>query len=405
MALLFKLLKKNVSWVQLIGFLLVNIVGGVIVLAGVQARADFNRFSDGGDQLLSSGYVVVSKPVTAVSTVSSLLGLKPSFSDREIEELEALSSVASVGAFVSADFDIRAALAIGEVRIRTDIFLEAVPDKFIKNDFKSVGGVKRPWSASLESDTVPIIIPRNYYNLYNYGFAASHGLPQISDEFLGKFPIKLYINDGERVVEYDAVVCGLTNKLNTILVPIDFMEAANAAYAPDTHSSPSRLILATDASEAEESLFDYLDENGYVVEGDSSHVRLQTFMYTLLAVVIAVGFVFSLLAFFLLLISVVLLIEKNKEKVGNLYSIGYSEREISRVYQLPVIIADVSVWTIAAVAAMCIYPSFSGLLINVSPGFRPCSMLVMAFMALVLALLFSLLHVAVIYRQVKRHCK
>lgn len=404
MKLLFKLLKQNISPLQLLGFIIVNFIGGVIVLSGMQASFDFRKLSGKEDQLLSGGYVVISKPVTSVSTVGSLFGLRPSFSKSEIKELEELSSVSSVGAFVPAEFEIKAALAIGAVKVKSDIFLEAVPDEFIKNDYNAVGGVQRQWSATLESDTVPIIIPRNYFNLYNFGFAASHGLPQISDELLGEFPIKLYIYGSDGIREYDAVVCGLTNRLNTILAPMDFISEANAVCAPGVKSRPSRLILATDASEADESLFGYLNEREYVVEGDSSHVRLQTFIYSLIFVVIAVGLVFSLLAFSLLVISIILLIEKNREKIINLYYIGYSPRQIAGTYMALAVVADVVVWGSALVATLLLYPSFSDIMSNASPTFVPAALSSVVWAALLSAILFALMHCAMILRQVRRHC-
>ncbi|MBR5860008.1 MAG: hypothetical protein IKY71_01525 [Bacteroidaceae bacterium] len=404
MGLLFRLLRQNISIVQVLGFLLVNLIGGIIVLSGIQAAVDFDNFSGDDDQLLSGGYVVISKPVTSVTTIGNMFGLRPSFNDREIDELESLSAVSSVGTFVSSEFKVKAALSIGQVNIRTDIFLEAVPDEFIKNDFNEVGGVQRKWSASPHSDTIPIIIPRNYYNLYNFGFATSHGLPQISDDMLGVFPIKLYIRGMGGVVEYDAVVCGLTNKLNTILVPMDFMQQANALFAPDVTPSPSRLILATDASQTQDSLFDFLRDNEYVIEGDSSHVRLQAFIHNLLLVVIAIGFVFSLLAFFLLVISILLLIEKNKEKIVNLYSIGYSVGQVSVVYKLMVVVVDFVVWCFAAILTAVVYPQFSNLMQNASPDFRPASLLPLFLVATGLFLLFAFMHAVIVDMRIRKQC-
>ena len=59
MGLLFKLLRQNISIVQVLGFLLVNLIGGVIVLSGIQAAVDFDSFSGDGDQLLSGGTGIV----------------------------------------------------------------------------------------------------------------------------------------------------------------------------------------------------------------------------------------------------------------------------------------------------------------------------------------------------------
>jgi energy-coupling factor transporter ATP-binding protein EcfA2 len=185
----------------------------------------------------------------------------------------------------------------------------------------------------------------------------------------------------------------------------DFIEKLNGEYAPDADTRPSRLIITTDAEEFEDSFFKYLEDKGYVVEGDSSHVQLQSFVYGILFVIIAVGFLFSLLAFFLLVVSIMLLLEKNKEKIVNLFSLGYSIRRISRVYQLTVLVIDAFVWILAASVTTILYPRFATMMQDASPEFVPATLWQIWGLALILIILFSLLHGVVVYRQVRKHCK
>ena len=405
MKLLLKLLRQNINAWQISGFLIVNLLGGIIVLSGIQGYRDFNSFSSSGDQVLSSGYLVITKPVTTLGTLTSAMGAHPSFSEAEIEDLRKLPSVTSVGEFLSAMFEVKASFAIGQARMSSDIFLEAVPDEYIKNDYNSVGGVQYPWRATLQGDTVPVIIPRNYLNLYNYGYATSNGMPQISDELLATFPLQLHFVTEQGRVTYEAVVCGLTNKLNTILVPWNFMQEANSAFMPGSEQKPSRLILVTDATDLDESLLQYIKDKGYVIEGDSSHVRLQSFVSGIIMVVIGIGFLFSFLAFCLLIISIMLLIEKNKEKIVNLYSIGYSVESIARVYQFLSLVVDSIVWLFAALLSTVVYPVFTAMLQTTSPAFTPVSLWWLWAMALFFALGFATMHWLVVHYNVKRHCK
>lgn len=399
MRLLFKLLRQNISIGQIAGFVLVNLLGGLIVLSGIQGYKDFKSFSTSGDCIMSSGYLVITKPV------ESLIAERPVFSDEEIKDLEKLSSVSSVGEFISSQIEVKASFELGQARIASDIFLEAVPDEFIKDNYSSVGRVEREWSADLASEVLPVVIPRNFLNLYNYGFAAANGLPQITDDLLGTFPLKIYFKTESGRREYRAVVCGLTNKINTILVPWNFIQEVNSVYAPGSDCRPSRLILTTDAGEFEDSFFEYIKEKEYIIEGDSSHVRLQSLIYGILAVIIAVGFIFSAMAFFLLVVSILLLIEKNKEKIVNLFSMGYSIRNIAKVYQLTVLLIDAAVWLVAAVITTMVYPAFSAMMQESSTEFVPASLGGIWLCALLFILLFSLLHGTVVYCQVKKHCK
>ena len=41
------------------------------------------------------------------------------------------------------------------------------------------------WEFDEYERVVPIIIPRNYLNLYNFGFAQSRSLPQLSEGVMG----------------------------------------------------------------------------------------------------------------------------------------------------------------------------------------------------------------------------
>ena len=141
------------------------------------------------------------------------------------------------------------------------------------------------------------------------------------------------------------------------------------------------------------------------MEGDSSHVRLQSFIYGILLVVIVVGFLFSLMAFFLLVVSILLLIEKNKEKIVNLFSMGYSVRKIAMVYQLTVLVIDTFVWIVAALLTTIIYPYFSAMMQESSSDFVPASLWQVWLVSLLFILLFSVMHGLVVYRQVWKHCK
>lgn len=399
MRLLFKLLRQNISITQILGFVIVNLLGGVIVLFGVQAYKDFDELSRKEDQLLSKSYIVITKSVSIINTA---FGSARTFSQKDIDEIKSLSSVASVGEFRTSNFRVRAEFSFGQRSgFRTDLFLDAVPDEFVKNEYSATDGGRMKWEASVDSDTIPIILPRNYLNLYNFGFAASTGNPVVSEKLLGKFPIELVIG-GRR---YKAFVCGLTNKINTILVPWNFVSEANEKFASGEKKRPARLILTTDATEFDDSIIDFLDEKGYIIEGDSSHVRLQNFIYSLLYVVIGVGFMFSLLAFFMLVISILLLIEKNKEKIINLFSMGYSVQQIAKTYQCLSIIVDAVVWLAAAIIASIFYPSFSMLMSTVSPGFVPASLLIIWIVAALLAVLFASMHSLVVYCQVRKICK
>ena len=79
----------------------------------------------------------------------------------------------------------------------------------------------------------------------------------------------------------------------------------------------------------------YLAEHNYESAGDKTdNGRAAYFLSVITAVVIGVGIVISLLAFFILLLSIYLLLQKNREKLHSLMMLGYSPAAVARYYYL-----------------------------------------------------------------------
>lgn len=407
MKLLLKLLKKNLNVWQVVGFVFANLVGAIIVLMGYKAYMDINELNNNEEGVFSSGFIVLSKPVNGATTISNILGVEYYFKNSEIEELKKHPSVKGVGCFNAANFEVDAKVNWKGLKLSTDIFLESVPDEYIDVDLSNIPNVDS-WDADVndEKRIVPIIIPKGYVSLYNFGYAASRGLPQISEKVLSKFPITIILRGKENGItrEYTAQICGYSSRINTVLVPQKFIQEANAFFAPEVESKPKRLIVSIDATKDGDELLAYAKEKNYTIEGGDA-VRLQTFVNVVLIIVIAIGALVSLLAFSLLLISILLLIEKNKEKFLNLHSIGYSVNQIAAPYQMLTLIVDVAVWLLALIVALLLYSMFETTLCNVEPEFVATSAMYMIVPAFLLSLLFVIMHRIMIKRQIKKICK
>lgn len=399
--LLFKLLRQNISGWQIAGFVIANLLGGAIILLGSQAYRDFDRFMEKESGLLSEGYVVVTKPISGLSTLKSLLGIKPVFNGEEIEKMRQHPAVSDIGLFSTANFQIRGSFSLGELNISTDLFMESVPDKFIDVKFSD----ESVWQADIDTDCIPVIIPRKYLNIYNYGYASTKGLPQLGEGLTSAFPISMTLAGNGQTRRYQARIVGYTDRLNTILVPETFLEQANAAFASKEPEPPSRLIVATTSKGRNTSFIDYLEQNGYSIEGDLESLRLQAVVHGILWVVIGIGSVVSVLAFVLLLISIQLLIEKNKDKFINLHSLGYSVSQIAAPYSLLIAAVDVAVWLVSACVVSLVYPELFAFISTISPDVQLASLLPLWIVAAVLALLFVVLHRIVIVRQIRRVCR
>ena len=320
--MIWKLLRQHISPAQLTGFFIANVCGMLIVLAGIQFYADVRPLFTGKDSFAQADYIVISKQV---STLGSLVGRSSAFSSGDVDDLRGQPFVRDVGGFKPAQFSVSAGLSIGGMRMSTDLFFESVPDRFV--DVQS-----ERWTFDPSSNTVPIILPRNYLNLYNFGFAKSKGLPQISEGLIGalNIDVRLSGNGRERLMRGNIV--GFSNRLNTILVPDAFLDWANAAYGTGEQVSSSRLIVEVDDA-GDERIASYLAGKGYEAEGGMADTGGQSRVLTLVTgIVLAVGTLITVLAFYILMLSIFLLLQKNSEKLETLLLIGYDSSRIARPY-------------------------------------------------------------------------
>lgn len=397
--LLFGLLRRNVNVWQLVGFIAANLLGGIIVLIGIQAYGDFNAFLQKEDGVLGKDYLCIAKPVTGLTTIGNLMGYQPLFTAEEIEDIKSQTSVSNVGVFTTANFAVRGGFSFGELSVSSDVFFESVPGDFLDVEFENPD----VWSASVTGTFIPVIIPRKFLNIYNYCFAVTKGLPQIGEGLSSSFPITIRISGNDKMRAYDARIVGFTDRLNTILVPEDFLKEANRIFYSEEEKAPSKLIVAVESkNNGNKDFLEYLDKQGYVLEGDMENMKLQTLVYSVLWIVIVIGIVVSLLAFFLLLISVLLLIEKNKDKFINLYSLGYSTSQAASLYIYVVALVDILVWIVAAAIVTMAYPKMFAFISTISADFVMLPLGSVWMWAMFFALLFIIVHGSVILLQIRK---
>lgn len=314
------LLKKNLSKGQLIGFALANLVGLVIILSGILFYCDSHHHSGSEDKFFSDDYIVVSKIVKGIN-------LEPvAFSEEEISDLKAQPWVKKLGRFTSADFSVNASVNMGGKGMSTYLFFESVPDEFF--DTTPLG-----WDFDPEKRFVPIVLNKDYLALYNFGFALPQGLPQLSEEMIGTVPLRLAITGKNGRTEiFNAGVVGFSSRLNTIAVPQEFMEWANKRFSSDLAPETSRLIIKIDRLKTSDSE-KYLKDHNLEIAGDKeSEDKVSEFMGIVSGVMTATGVVISLLALFIILLSISLVIQKSKPMLRNLLLLGYSPQQGARFY-------------------------------------------------------------------------
>lgn len=326
MKLVWKLLRQHISIGQLAGFFLANLFGMMIVLLSVQFYKDVIPMFTEGDSFMKKDYIIATKKV---STLGSFSGKSNTFSEKEIAELKQQPFTRTVGTFTPSQYKVSAGLGMEEagIHLSTEMFFEAVPDEFVDVSLDK-------WHFDENTHTIPIIIPRNYLNLYNFGFAQSRSLPKLSEGVMSLIQMDIMMRGNGRVEQYKGNIVGFSNRLNTILVPQSFMAWSNKSFAPDAEAQPSRLIIEVN-NPADATIAQYFQQKGYETEdGKLDAGKTTYFLRLIVGIVLGVGLFISVLSFYILMLSIFLLLQKNTTKLESLLLIGYSPTKVALPYQL-----------------------------------------------------------------------
>lgn len=319
MSLIWKLLRQHLSIFELGIFFIVNLIGLTIILCGVQLYSDVKPLLTGDESLIGNDYVIITRPVER-------FGQNPKrFSVDDTLDLRSQEFIKDIGAFTSSEYKVYGGVVFNGQRLSTMMFFESVPDSFIDVD-------SRTWEYNEGDKVIPIIIPRNYLNLYNFGFSSTQGLPQITEEMIKRIELDIELSGNNLKEDFKGSIVGFSDRLNTILVPTTFMQWANNRYAADTNSEPSRLILEV-SDPTSPKLTTYLANKGYITEEKPSESSKAKFLLeAAITVIVIIGVIFCILSIIILTLTIHLLLQKNIDKLENLTLIGYTPRQVSSPY-------------------------------------------------------------------------
>lgn len=391
MNLVWKLLRQHISLSQFAGFAFANLFGLLIVLLGYQFYVDVAPVFTGEDSFMKSNYIIVEKKVGTGNTLS---GRSNAFSAQDVSEMKNAHFTNKLGAFTSTQYTVTARMGISGTNIlNSEIFLESIPDNF-------VDAPKGTWSYKPGDKVVPVILPRSYIAMYNFGFAQSRSLPKISDGLVGMIDFDIFVQGSNGNGSFKGKVIGFSSRVSSILVPQAFMDWSNKLYAPGKSVDPTRLILDPDASKTE-LMTSYFDRHGFEVEDDKLNAEKTTyFLRFLVSMVMVVGLVISVLSFYILMLSIYLLVQKNSTKLENLLLIGYSPQQVARPYQLLTISLNFGVLVIALIAIFFVRDYYIGVISALFPNIDTGTMLPSLVLGLLLLVLVSMCNILAIHRKI-----
>ena len=184
-------------------------------------------------------------------------------------------------------------------------------------------------------------------------------------------------------------------------MPESFIRWSNERFGSGAAAKgPSRVIVETEGP-ADEAVADYLGRKGYEAEGGGpDDGRAARFVRLAAAGVAGVGLVFSVMSFYILMLSIFLLLQKNGRKLETLLLIGYHPARVALPYGLLTLGLNFAVLCGALVAVWAIRMRYLPLLETMQEGYVPAGAGLTVLCGVGLALLLTALNGAAIRRKI-----
>lgn len=285
-------------------------MGLLLLLLSIQFYMDLKELTESEDQ-----FVIINKEVSS-------FGAKAKFTPGEIQSIENQSFIKKVGQFSASNYRVSAGSAM--LNFRTDLFFESVPDEFV-----DVQSSQFQWS---EGDVeIPVVVARDYLALYNFGFAASQGLPKIPFESIQEVTLDVVIRGQGKSKNFKGRIVGFSDRINSIIVPQSFMEYSNKNFQDYEPKGSSRLIVLAD-NPFSDTFRNFMKENGYELSsGRLIGGETAALIRTLIAVVAVIGFLIVLLSVFIFVLNFQLMVSKSSRDIRLMLQLGYKQTQIGQV--------------------------------------------------------------------------
>lgn len=311
------------------------LVGFVFSFFSIQTFIDIDSMFGHDDQHAS--YIVINKPVSILNALVKNDG----FNDDELKEIEGQDFVDAADIFQANRYRVSASTS-GQYQFYTELFFEAIGDEFVDNvpeDFK--------WKEG--DELIPIIVSRDFLNLYNFGFAASQGLPQLAPGALRLLTVNIHLGGQGRKETLKGRVVGLSDRIASLIVPMTFMDWANKRFgAPGSFQGSKMMLKVKDPSDP--ALQKYLLDHNY--ESNKDRMKVNKIGAILKSISIAI----EVLGLLLILFSVTIYLSifriqmsQAKAKIALLLDLAYHPKLIAWLYLKRMLISVIGTYIIAII--------------------------------------------------------
>ena len=360
-------------------------IGTTLLLLAIQLYQDATKFLMQNES--PKNYFTINKKIEG-GALLNLAKNEDSFDQLELESIEKLPGVQKLGGFVRNKFPLTLNIwPSGKIGLgaaaKTDLFFESIPDEFLDL-------IPKEWDWEENASTIPIMVPKFYLDLWNFGLAPSRvEYPALSSDAAKGMPIEIFIGKNKETTLQGRFVA-FSKRINSVLVPESFLHWANqkfgfpdsgdffflwkdgtiegppqsradlsnlktlsefesweisplgspAARSPitslfnqeNTKVQPSRIILEI-ADAPSPALLSYVDNNGYEINREFPDQDLiKKALHRLLFGMIGVGILLSILSITTFATSFKLVISRSAEHVKNLLLLGFFPSQIAQIF-------------------------------------------------------------------------
>ena len=208
-------------------------IAALLLLVAVQMQADFSELLQGKQNKdTNTQYLVINRQLNNNNLNAG--GLR----EEELEALKKLPEVSAVDIIQPGYFKASLSSTSDRFPFYTDVSFETVSSDFLDE-------IPEHWTWQEKDEYVPIIVPSLYLDLYNFQFALAQQLPQLTPEVVKMifFNIRIQGPNGEVVLK--GKVAGFSDRIQSMLVPQEFMQWCNARFAQGEKRNPSRILIKT----------------------------------------------------------------------------------------------------------------------------------------------------------------
>ena len=294
-----------------------------------------------------NNYFILSKNISFLNTFKKDLAY---FSDQDIADLLSAPGINRVDKIYISEFPCRIIVA-GNINYYSEIFLEGIDNKFLSVDTSSFH-----WKNNAES--IPLIISKEFLQLYNYSFVRSNNLPMLTESTAKLLPLTLQINSYEGSAYQKAHIHGFSDRYLSILAPVEFINWANNQYKPLKISNrvSTKMVVEVD-EEAGKSFLNFTEKSNYIVHHNKSSISENIKIANLMILFFVIlGSILVITSQFLLFFSNKMILFQEKVSIIKLTYIGYSFKRIKSVlFQYTFIIVLTSLVTAIICSIITIY--------------------------------------------------